>query len=80
MGVMVRYTGGAALAQPRTKIKVLNSPSILCDLRGCERKAEFLFRTEGGPISAFCETHAEESASRLGVNLPLSVNKVLRAS
>jgi hypothetical protein len=79
MGHMVRYTGGAALAQPRTKIKVLNSPSIPCDVGGCGRKAEYLFRTESGPISAYCELHAEESAFRLDVNLPVPVCKMLRA-
>ena len=76
---MVRHAGGVATAQPRTKIKVLNSPSILCDLNGCEQKATYLFRTGSGPISAFCERHAEEAAAPTGVVLPMPMVKVLRA-
>jgi hypothetical protein len=49
-----------------------------CDVPGCGRTAGFLFRTGNGPIKAFCDAHASESASKIGVPLPKSVVQVLR--
>jgi hypothetical protein len=69
---------GAAATQPRTKIKILNSPTMRCDVAGCGHQAAYLFRTGNGPIHALCDAHAGESASRLGVPLPKSMVQVLR--
>jgi len=65
--------------QHRPKVKILNTPTMHCDVPGCGHKAGFLFRTGDGPIQALCESHASESASRYGVPLPKSVVQVLRA-
>ncbi|MFZ0934480.1 MAG: hypothetical protein ACLP6W_14985 [Bryobacteraceae bacterium] len=49
-----------------------------CDAEGCHAKAAYLFREEDGPITAFCEVHADESASRAGIPLPTSKITILR--
>jgi len=66
------------VTQHRTKIKILNGPSINCDAEDCSNKATYLFRTGDGPIMALCDGHASESASRIGVPLPESMVRVLR--
>jgi hypothetical protein len=65
--------------QRRTRIKILNGPTMICDAEGCYAKAAYLFREEDGPIAAFCGTHAHESASRAGIPLPTSKITILRA-
>ncbi len=49
-----------------------------CDAKGCHAKAAYLFREDDGPIAAFCEVHADESASRAGIPLPTSKIAILR--
>jgi hypothetical protein len=49
-----------------------------CDVAGCHAKAAYLFREEDGPIAAFCDVHADESASRAGIPLPTSKITILR--
>jgi len=63
----------------RPQVKALNGLTIMCEVQSCGRPAEYLFRTGRGPISAFCERHAEESADRYGVELPEPRERVLRA-
>jgi len=64
--------------QRRTRIKILNGPAMSCDAEGCYAKAAYLFREEDGPIAAFCDVHADESASRAGIPLPTSKITILR--
>ena len=64
--------------QRRTRIKILNNPPMSCDAEGCHAKAAYLFREEDGPIAAYCEVHADESASRAGIPLPTSKITILR--
>ena len=63
----------------RTRVKTLNGPVMTCDAKGCHARAAYLFREEEGPITAFCEAHADESASRAGIPLPTSKITLLRA-
>jgi hypothetical protein len=65
--------------QRRTRIKILNGPAMGCDAEGCHAKAAYLFREEDGPIAAYCDFHADESACRAGIPLPTSKNTILRA-
>jgi len=51
---------------------------MTCDAEGCHAKAAFLFREEDGPIAAFCRVHAGETASRVGIHLPISKVTILR--
>ena len=64
----------------RTHIRVLGSPSVICHQDGCEEPASFLFRTGDGPIAGYCEVHARQEATRLGMSLPDTPMKVLRAN
>ncbi len=64
--------------QRRTRIKILNGPAMSCDAEGCHAKAAYLFREEDGPIAAFCDVHADESASKAGIPLPTSKITILR--
>ena len=75
---MILSAKSAARSQDRTKIKILIGPTMRCDAAGCDRKAAYLFRTGNGPILAYCNHHANESAGRLGARLPESAEKVLR--
>jgi hypothetical protein len=52
---------------------------MICDAESCHAKASYLFREEDGPIAAYCEFHADESASRAGIPLPASKLSILRA-
>lgn len=61
------------------QVKTLNGLTIPCEIQGCGHSAAYLFRTGRGPISAFCEYHAEESAVRHGIELPEPRERVLRA-
>ena len=63
----------------RPQVKSLNGLNIPCEIQGCGRPAGFLFRTGRGPISALCEFHAQESATRQGIEMPEDCEKVLRA-
>ena len=63
----------------RPQVKTLNGLTIPCENPGCGQPAGFLFRTGKGPISVYCERHACEVAARLGIELPESVERVLRA-
>jgi len=64
--------------QRRTRIKILNGPAMSCDAEGCQARAAYLFREEDGPIAAFCDVHADESASRAGIPLPTPKITILR--
>jgi hypothetical protein len=76
---MMRQAAAArSIEQRRTRIKILNGPAMSCDAEGCHAKAAYLFREEDGPITAFCEVHADESASRAGIPLPTSKITILR--
>lgn len=76
---MMRQAAAArSIEQRRTRIKILNGPAMNCDAEGCHAKAAYLFREEDGPIAAFCEVHADESASRAGIPLPTSKITILR--
>jgi hypothetical protein len=66
-----------AVREHPTKVKVLNGLTMFCEHPGCEDPAGFLFRTGGGPISAYCRDHAQERAPRVGVTLPEPVGKAL---
>jgi hypothetical protein len=68
-----------AIREHPTKIKMLNGLTIMCEHQGCDQPAGYLFRTGGGPISAYCRTHAQERAQRLDVSLPEPVEKTLTA-
>ena len=76
---MMRQAAAArSIEQRRTRIKILNGPAMSCDAEGCHAKAAYLFREEDGPIAAFCDVHADESASRAGIPLPTSKITILR--
>ena len=64
--------------QRRTRIKILNGPAMMCDAEGCHAKAAYLFREEDRPVAAFCDVHADESASRAGIPLQTSKITILR--
>ena len=51
----------------------------MCDTAGCHAKAAYLFRVEDGPIAAFCEAHAHQSATAAGIRLPISKFTTFRA-
>lgn len=61
------------------QVKSLNGLTIACEIPGCGRPANYIFRTGHGPITVYCEYHAQESATRQGIELPESREKVLRA-
>ena len=64
----------------RPEVKTLKGPNIACEIPSCENGASYLFRTGKGPISALCRYHAQESASRQGIDLPdQTAEKVLQA-
>jgi hypothetical protein len=65
----------------RTEITILGpqSSGIGCQAPGCEESAAFLFRKGKGPINAFCESHAGETAAKIGVSLPERSHRVLSA-
>jgi hypothetical protein len=67
------------MAAPRqhTDVKVLNESVIFCDRQECGNRAHFLFRSGRGPITAYCDTHAEREAVRLGVPLPEDIMETL---
>lgn len=52
---------------------------MLCETKGCNKPADFLFRTGNGPIGGFCEVHAREHAALLKIRLPELPLKRLRA-
>ena len=54
----------------RPRVKFLGSPSVVCEDRFCERTAAFLFRSDKGPITAYCEVHARQLAALFRVELP----------
>jgi len=66
--------------QRRTRVKILNGPTMSCDAEGCPATAAFLFREEDGPITAFCRHHAGETALRAGVALPISKIAILHTA
>ena len=72
-------TSSFAIRENPTKIKLLNGLTIICEHADCEQPAGYLFRTGGGPISAYCREHAREKAARLDVALPEPVEKALSA-
>jgi hypothetical protein len=72
-------TSSFAVREHSTKVKVLNGLTIFCEHQGCESPAGYLFRTGGGPISAYCRAHAQEKAARTGVILPERVEKAIAA-
>jgi hypothetical protein len=67
------------MAAPKQHIdvKVLNESVIFCDRQNCGNRAHFLFRSGRGPITAYCDAHAEGEAARIGVTLPEDVMETL---
>jgi len=63
----------------QTDIKILRGVTIYCQKNGCGQPATHLFRSGKGPICAYCERHAEEESSRIGLPLPMDKAKVLHA-
>lgn len=76
--MMLQAAAARPVEQRRTRIKILNGPAMSCDAEGCHKKAAYLFREEDGPIAAFCDVHADESASKAGIPLPTSKITILR--
>jgi len=76
--MMLQAAAARPVEQRRTRIKILNGPAMSCDAEGCHAKAAYLFREEDGPFAAFCDFHADESASRAGIPLPTSKIAILR--
>jgi hypothetical protein len=56
------------------QIKILGSPSIMCEVRDCGDAAAFLFRTGAGTISGYCSAHAREQATEWGIDLPTAIS------
>ena len=56
----------------RPQIKILGSPSIICEDNHCEWPASFLFRSGMGPIAGYCEVHARQRAALFRIALPES--------
>ena len=48
-----------------------------CERQDCGNRAHFLFRTGKGPITAYCDAHAEKEARRFGLALPEDVMESL---
>jgi hypothetical protein len=67
------------MAAPRQhiEVKVLSESAIPCDRQNCDNRAHFLFRSGRGPITAYCDTHAEREAVRFGVALPEDIMETL---
>jgi hypothetical protein len=59
-----------AEASSRPQIKALGSPSVVCQHQSCEEPALFLFRSNNGPITGYCEVHAGKLAALFGIELP----------
>jgi hypothetical protein len=59
-----------------TKIKILRGANIFCQSSGCGREATHLFRSGTGPITAYCELHAEMEAERIGIDLPMDRDRL----
>jgi hypothetical protein len=72
-------TSSFSVREHPTKVKVLNGLTIICEHHGCESPAGYLFRTGGGPISAYCREHSLDKAARIGVALPEPVEKAIAA-
>ena len=67
------------MAAPRQhiEVKVLSESVFPCDRKECGNHAHFLFRSGRGPITAYCDTHAERESVRLGVALPEDIMESL---
>jgi len=63
----------------RPQVKALNGVTMMCEAPGCGRSASYIFRAGRGPITVYCDYHASETATRQGIELPESCEKVLRA-
>jgi hypothetical protein len=42
----------------------------MCQHQSCEEAALFLFRSDKGPITGYCEVHAQKMAALFGIELP----------
>jgi hypothetical protein len=60
-----------------TRIKILRGATFFCQRSGCGREATHLFRSGTGPITAYCELHAEMEADRIGVDLPMDRDRLI---
>lgn len=59
------------VAFENTSSKILGTTTVvMCEVLNCGRHAKFLFRIGRSRISAHCESHATESAQKLGITLP----------
>ena len=61
------------------QIKLLGSPSVVCQDENCGTAALFLFRSGKGPIAAYCELHARKVAALFRLELPERPMKRIRA-
>lgn len=73
-------TTSFAVHERSTKVTVLKGISIICESKGCEQAARFLFRTGSGPISAACRCHAREKAMHMALWLPEDIDQAMSAS
>ena len=64
-------------ARAGTEIKILRGVTIFCQKSGCGRESTHLFRSAAGPITAYCELHAEAEADRAGLDLPMDRDRLL---
>ena len=65
-------------ARAETKFKILRGVTIFCQKSDCGRGATHLLRSGKGPIVAYCELHAEAEADRMGLDLPMDKDRLLR--
>jgi hypothetical protein len=70
----------SSLRASRPKIKVLGSQVVMCENRGCEANATYLFRVGNGPVASYCEVHARQQAAQWNVSLPEPTAKLLKAA
>jgi hypothetical protein len=53
-----------------THVKVLQLVTVFCQKGTCEKPATHLFRT--GTLAAYCKSHANAEAARIGIELPIA--------
>jgi hypothetical protein len=63
----------------QAQVKILGGGTVFCQKDRCEEPATRLFRTDHGPVTAYCESHARAEADRIGIKLPMDDTDVLHA-
>jgi hypothetical protein len=60
------------MALEKISIKSLDGAAVLCETRGCDKPAHYLFSEAGPPAwcAAHCEFHARAFADRRRLRLP----------